>query len=62
MMGLTFENSNKLYCFPEEANMNFHEKIDEKKNILLLIKLENDHIIGAFTEIGFYSKPNFIPK
>jgi hypothetical protein len=43
-------------------DINFHQKIDKKNNILFLAELENKEIIGAFTHLAFDPQPNYIPK
>ncbi len=42
--------------------INFHEKIDKKMNILLLMELRNNELLGAFTHLCFDPQPNYIPK
>lgn len=41
------------YWAGELSKVNFHEYIDNKKNILVLVRLANRYILGAFTEFPF---------
>ena len=50
-----------LYSYPEEAATNFHKKIDSIPNIVVLIGMEDEQLVGGFTEGAFDPKPNPIP-
>ncbi len=41
----------KLFEFPKMEHLNFHNYIDNRRNILFLAKLENNEEIGAFTHL-----------
>ena len=45
-----------LYNYSLHKAENFHRRVDNKKNILLLCKTVEDRIIGAFTSSGFSVK------
>ena len=46
----TITRTRLLYSFPDFEKLNFHEFIDKKKNILVVIRLMNNMLIAAFTE------------
>lgn len=38
------------------------DKFLDRSNVLLLMKLASDQVIGAFSEVAFSSKPVLIPR
>lgn len=38
-----------VYDFPRMNNFSFHEFVDNKWNYLVLVRLENDKVIAAFS-------------
>lgn len=61
-MNLKFAEALKVYSFPDRHPRPMEDILD-KNNVLILMKLERSkQIIGAFTEVGFSSKPVRIPR
>lgn len=46
-----------LYNYSLQKSENFHKKVDNKKNILLICQTEEDMVIGAFSSAGFSIRP-----
>lgn len=44
---------NSLYNFSLHKGENFHKRVDNKKNILLLCLTKDNRIVGGYTSSGF---------
>lgn len=61
-MNLKFTQCEMVYTFPENNNAISMDKILDRQNVMLLMKLSSGQVISAFSEVPFSSKDVLIPR